>query len=187
MKKTLIASAIAMTSIGATNANANMAVTQMNFSGLSAASGSVNDDGTLGQFTGSFFGHTWVADQVTGILVEGDTWSGSNALGAWDYTTELANLFNGTQAVGALFDWSTSSDIPVLAVFDCTSVPGTCTGVTNSPNGSAMQTGPFVGSTPAFNGTGSLTPATVPVPAAVWLMGSGLLGLVGVARRRKVA
>ncbi|MGE5241685.1 MAG: VPLPA-CTERM sorting domain-containing protein [Bacteroidota bacterium] len=26
--------------------------------------------------------------------------------------------------------------------------------------------------------------ATVPVPAAVWLFGSGLLGLVGVARRR---
>lgn len=29
------------------------------------------------------------------------------------------------------------------------------------------------------------TPSTVPVPAAVWLFGSGLLGLVGVARRRK--
>ena len=28
-------------------------------------------------------------------------------------------------------------------------------------------------------------PAVVPVPAAVWLFGSGLLGLVGVARRRK--
>jgi len=28
-------------------------------------------------------------------------------------------------------------------------------------------------------------PAAVPVPAAVWLFGSGLLGLVGVARRKK--
>jgi hypothetical protein len=27
----------------------------------------------------------------------------------------------------------------------------------------------------------------VPVPAAVWLFGSGLLGLVGIARRKKKA
>ena len=26
---------------------------------------------------------------------------------------------------------------------------------------------------------------TVPVPAAVWLFGSGLIGLIGVARRKK--
>ena len=28
--------------------------------------------------------------------------------------------------------------------------------------------------------------AAVPVPAAVWLFGSGLLGLIGIARRKKV-
>jgi hypothetical protein len=33
--------------------------------------------------------------------------------------------------------------------------------------------------------TGNLSP--IPVPAAVWLFGSGLLGLVGIARRRKTA
>lgn len=32
----------------------------------------------------------------------------------------------------------------------------------------------------------SYQPAVVPVPAAVWLFGSGLLGLIGVAQRRRV-
>lgn len=35
--------------------------------------------------------------------------------------------------------------------------------------------------------TAAGTPPEVPVPAAVWLFGSGLVGLVGVARRRKKA
>lgn len=41
------------------------------------------------------------------------------------------------------------------------------------------------GQTYALNGAGFLTPVSaVPVPAAVWLFGSGLLGLIGVARRK---
>jgi hypothetical protein len=38
----------------------------------------------------------------------------------------------------------------------------------------------------AISGDGLEPPAAIPVPAAVWLFGSGLLGLLGVARRRKV-
>lgn len=34
---------------------------------------------------------------------------------------------------------------------------------------------------------GSYTPSPVPVPAAVWLFGSGLIGLTGIARRRTTA
>jgi hypothetical protein len=39
----------------------------------------------------------------------------------------------------------------------------------------------------ALNGGGFLTPlaSTVPVPPAVWLFGSGLLGLIGIAKRKK--
>lgn len=36
-------------------------------------------------------------------------------------------------------------------------------------------------------GSTTTTPPPVPLPAAVWLFGSGLLGLVGVSRRRKNA
>jgi hypothetical protein len=35
--------------------------------------------------------------------------------------------------------------------------------------------------------TTGLALTTVPVPAAAWLFGSGLLGLAGIARRRKTA
>jgi hypothetical protein len=49
---------------------------------------------------------------------------------------------------------------------------------------------PLTGGQPALPGAiflddASLTVTAVPVPAAVWLFGSGILGLVGVARRRK--
>jgi len=30
----------------------------------------------------------------------------------------------------------------------------------------------------------SITASTVPIPAAVWLFGSGLLGMIGVARKK---
>jgi hypothetical protein len=45
--------------------------------------------------------------------------------------------------------------------------------------------GPFAGFEASFNANLVGTPKVIPVPAAVWLFGSGLLGLVGVARRRK--
>lgn len=55
--------------------------------------------------------------------------------------------------------------------------------------GSPMTTSPFPGFNAGFdfttiNATNNGTPA-VPVPAAAWLFGSGLIGLVGVARRRR--
>ena len=34
--------------------------------------------------------------------------------------------------------------------------------------------------------TGGYTAQVVPIPAAVWLFGSGLIGLIGIARRRKL-
>jgi len=61
-------------------------------------------------------------------------------------------------------------------------------GVDDGIGGSPMDNGPFVD----FNANFDITSITVtsvvsavPVPAAVWLFGSGLIGLAGVARRRK--
>ena len=46
---------------------------------------------------------------------------------------------------------------------------------------SPMQSGDY---TLALTGVGLEAPSAVPVPAAAWLLGSGLVGLVGVARRK---
>jgi len=46
--------------------------------------------------------------------------------------------------------------------------------------------GPFNSQLGSWYIEGVVTASEVPVPAAVWLFGSGLLGLVSVARRRKV-
>lgn len=119
------------------------------------------------------------------------------------YSFDLTNA--GQFGAGVFFDWSTNQNIPVLAVLQITNDPTTAGGVmmvtsvdgrvsginppgsyTNSPDGvpgNRMLTSPFPNQTAAFGGT--MTPQAVPVPAAVWLFGSGLLGLVGVARRKK--
>jgi hypothetical protein len=61
-------------------------------------------------------------------------------------------------------------------------------------NGSTATTQSYVLGTATFSSTGTLTitgnsggTTPVPVPAALWLFGSGVLGLVGVSRRRKSA
>lgn len=60
-------------------------------------------------------------------------------------------------------------------------------GADDGIGGTPMDNGPFDGFNANFDIT-SITivdPAPVPVPAAVWLFGSGLIGLAGIARRRK--
>jgi len=54
--------------------------------------------------------------------------------------------------------------------------------------GSPMDNGPFIGFNMNFDMTSVTMTAisgVVPVPAAIWLFGSGLLGLAGLMRRRK--
>jgi hypothetical protein len=65
-------------------------------------------------------------------------------------------------------------------------------GMTGNGTTAAVQS--FILGSATLSATGLLTltgntvtPPTVPLPPAVWLLGSGLLGLVGVSRRRKTA
>ncbi len=60
-------------------------------------------------------------------------------------------------------------------------------GFLNVPNGYDLSNLDFSSYNLYPHGIATVTISTVPVPAAAWLMGSGLLGLVAVSRRRKSA
>jgi len=181
MNKSILAGALALTF--GINSNSALALTidmtSMDFGSISAASGVADTDNLGTTFNGSFFNAPWRATTWTAYTTAGEhNWAGdSPAQGAYSYNFTLAA---SEVAFGTSFDWSTSSPIPVLVIMDCgDQTNGTaCIG-----RGVPMQVGPFPGQAPAFNGIVS----AVPVPAAVWLFGSGLLGLVGAARRRKAA
>jgi hypothetical protein len=86
--------------------------------------------------------------------------------------------------------WNTTNiGTPVLG----TNPSGTLPLIVDSVGGSPMPAGPFTGFNANFdfdNLSVIYVPGgtpTVPLPTAVWLFGSGLLGLIGVARRKKAA
>lgn len=196
MKKSVMAAAVALAlGTGAAQAT-NITMTNMafynksgSFSGNYTATGSIDSTTATGSFTGTFFGTGWTASVQTAFNGTGaHVWKGTSPQGAYSYSW---NQTAGEVGFGLYFDWSTNSGIPVLAVFNCGSgAPGsTCSAVDTDGDGvpgTAMQTAPFPGQTPAFSGTVAGVSA-VPVPAAVWLFGSGLIGLVGVGRRKKSA
>jgi len=97
-----------------------------------------------------FFSQQWTAVPTVCFTTAGDN--------SWDFTsvsgqgggTYTWTMTPGQFAVGFLFTWSTSNDIPVLAVFDTDGKPVDTDG-DGSP-GTPMLVGPFPGQTPAFTG-----------------------------------
>ncbi|MHB8256710.1 MAG: VPLPA-CTERM sorting domain-containing protein [Acidiferrobacterales bacterium] len=101
---------------------------------------------------------------------------GSEQIGVVPVAT---TTWNTTTCSGATMGSNPSGCLPLIAD---TVVPTGYTPTQTGVGGSPMIAGPFPGDNANFDIT-SMT--VVPVPAAVWLLGSGLLGLVGVARRKR--
>lgn len=103
-------------------------------------------------------------------------------------------ISKGKYPIGPVPIATTSWDTTTIPGSGLESNPSGTTPLIEDPNGiggSPMITGPFPGFSANFDIT-SLTlieilpsESAVPVPAAAWLFGSGLIGLVGIARRKQ--
>lgn len=181
MRKKLLSGAVTLSLGLMSNASAiTIDIISMDFGSLNLASGSLSSSSHYGWMSGVFFGIPWRAEAIEYFDEVGEEqhFAGISSLGAYDYAFTLSA---GQVAWGHLFDWSMSSQPPILNIMDCDEngdgeieVGERCTGI-----GTPMQTGPFLGQAPAFNG---VVTSVVPVPAAIWLFGSGLMGLFGFRR-----
>ena len=123
-------------------------------------------DATVLQYTGTVIADPpWdtnfvnASSAATGTLDFVIVGTSGSALTVFDIATISFNVIGAD---------GTSSDIVMADAFTGWSVPG------------GVQT-------PVTYVDGQVTVNPVPVPAAVWLFGSGLLGLIGIARRRAAA
>ena len=209
MKKTLIASALLLASSAAIAAPVSTggAFNMYSQLGLDATSPDVStsfpinvdttitgfvdeDAGTWGVASDQlFFGLPWTASGGTLITTAGsysqDTVTGTVSAGTGVVAADGIMNFNvGAGQVAGLinFAYGVTTNIRVIDVWNV-NADGSLTTV-NAPG---MENGPFPGFNAAFNLTAPGLVSAVPVPAAVWLFGSGLLGLVGVARRKQAA
>ncbi len=102
----------------------------------------------------------WLKLSIQGV-------NGGDTIGQVDFY--LADYRNGNSHIVSEWEWVDLSSL------------GLITGLTFSM--SSTDQGAFGMNTPAYFAMDNLTVTAVPLPAAIWLMGSGLLALLGFNRR----
>jgi len=149
-------------------------------------------DSDLGLTTGTFSAESTMNGVVTELIVIAT--SVDTPTGSWegpDYgvvTVEWNSPSDGSPnfvpldhtfpfLYGRVDDRDLGNDLPMFLNFS-----GDVAGDWSASVDWTGQTGTILG-----GGTYTIALATVPIPATIWLFGSGLLGLVGMARRKKAA
>lgn len=167
------------TGIPGVNGNLNMDVINTITAGPGGGGATQHNSGNMIDRDWNFFG-SWGADFTTSALTV--AYSGGNTasvdMSGWRVTWNgIAAINMGAGAPGVMANndgiWGNGND-----TLDYTTVVpmGDPSGF-----GGVQYAVHFIGS---INPVNTAVVSQVPVPAAAWLLGSGLLGLVGVARRK---
>lgn len=183
------------------------------FSGVSLPGDSFSGDKNTPTFWGGTFSDRRILDFTPGLNESGPRQSESDTdaqgiptdFRAWDdflgpQVQDYSQPFNVTQTFDDVLRVSFRLTADSRATSGLFSVDGggavACAGLGSSLGGNLINgvtdtdcdlAGLFVGVDITSRGTYQTVVGAVPIPAAVWLFGSGLLGLVGMARRKKVA
>lgn len=192
--KNLVKSAlIGAVSVLAVAGGANAATVQIDPATIAVANGDIFDLTVVGRgfaeaTTGGGFLVTWVPADLTLISTATDIDNSAIANG-FNFNGALIDLGAGTAgvAVGQFPNNPLAGDFDIATLTFSALQPG----VTSTSLGIFAIQNEWLGADgltalaaqPNYLGA-EITVNAVPVPAAVWLFGSGLLGMVGVARRR---
>ncbi len=134
-------------------------------------------------------GGTWTETQIfqTGLVGQLDT-AAQGVLGWTVQEDGLRNITGQKNADGSFTIYGTTSTVSNEITHDLGADPNQIVAINIFANSTAANTAFTVLQTAAagarFGGV-AVAPAAVPVPAAVWLFGTGLMGLFGSTRRRK--
>ena len=187
MKKTLLVGSFLISLSSASSVSAITIDITMQYFGCSTcgsenymatASGSIDSTSMGDTFSSNLLGTPWESTTLAYFDTSGSNiWAGiSPTEGSYSYNFTLSET---EIAFGTYLAWGANSDVPVLAIFDCgtANVGDACIG-----RGVPM----IVGSTISQElwSDGIITASAVPVPASVWLFGSGLLGLIGIGQKK---
>jgi hypothetical protein len=142
---------------------------------------------------GNIGGGAWSVSSAETFLGSSWTTHGGTTFGPGTYIIDtieggIYNFSVGAGQMGGhiLWDWGTNTDMDIINVWDVNTVGGVTTYTSTDIDGGGipgigMIDGPFA--TVPFSMNFDFSTA-VPIPAALWLFGSGLLGLIGISRRK---